>query len=99
MEFLSAGAHFTLYAVLMVLLARTLRRSGGVPAPRAWLFAFVLVGLYGLSDEYHQSFVPGRTPDPIDWLTDLAGALTAWIILLRRARRSEGNLAPPDRFT
>lgn len=88
-ELLSVGAHFSVYAVLMALLVRALRWQGG-PAARAWLVAFVLAALYGLSDEYHQSFVPGRTPDPIDWLTDLAGALTVWVILLRRERRRDG---------
>jgi VanZ family protein len=30
--------------------------------------------LYGMSDEFHQSFVPGRTPDVMDLLMDVIGA-------------------------
>ena len=54
------------------------------------LGAFVIAVLYGVSDEFHQSFVPGRTPDAADVLADAVGAalaLTAawgWAILLGR---------------
>ncbi|MCQ5071798.1 VanZ family protein [Adlercreutzia sp. DFI.6.23] len=27
-----------------------------------------------MTDEFHQSFVPGRMCDPADWLTDTRGA-------------------------
>jgi VanZ family protein len=30
---------------------------------------------YGLSDEFHQSFVPGRSPSGFDVLADVCGAL------------------------
>lgn len=86
-EVLSVGAHLATYAVLTALLVMALRRSTGLPAARARLLAFVLVALYALSDEYHQSFVPGRTPTPLDWLVDLVGAGMAWRVLLRRERR------------
>ena len=36
---------------------------------------------YGISDEFHQSFVPGRTPDVLDWLADTSGALLAALLL------------------
>lgn len=38
---------------------------------------FVIVLLYGISDEFHQSFVPGRRPDVKDIVTDLIGAAIA----------------------
>lgn len=41
---------------------------------RACLLAIVLASLYGITDEFHQSFVPGRFPDPVDWLVDTFGA-------------------------
>ncbi len=34
----------------------------------------LIATLYGVSDEIHQSFIPGRSPDIIDVLADLAGA-------------------------
>jgi VanZ family protein len=84
----SSTAHAVIFAVLAVLWARAL---GG--RPRAWLLALVLTLLYALSDELHQAFVPGRTPDPLDLLCDGAGAalgLWCWARLQHgreRARR------------
>lgn len=52
---------------------------------RAWL-AVLLASLYGVSDELHQAFVPGRSADPADWLADTAGALAA-VLLVRLWRR------------
>lgn len=41
--------------------------------------------IYGLSDEFHQGFVPGRQRDFFDFLADLAGVLVglfiAWLLL------------------
>ncbi len=41
----------------------------------------VLCVLYGLSDEYHQSFVPGRMPDIKDLRNDAIGAAIAMLVL------------------
>jgi hypothetical protein len=81
---LSWIAHFTEYAILASLLWLALRSSPRF-ARHATALAFGLAALYALSDELHQSFVPGRTPDVRDWLVDLAGAALA-IWLLSRAR-------------
>jgi len=89
--------HFTVYAVLAVLLWWALR-GAGVRHPFVW--ALVAAALYGASDEFHQSFVPGRNPDIFDLATDLAGAATALLIVrwwlhwrrqVTRAVESEDN--------
>jgi VanZ family protein len=50
-------------------------------APRAgrggYLLPLLLTMLYGASDEFHQSFVPGRDCSVYDWLADTAGATAA----------------------
>ena len=52
--------------------------SNGYRTRQVWLVV-VLVVLYGLLDEFHQYFVPGRTMDIYDALADAAGALLgAW---------------------
>ncbi|RLA16692.1 MAG: VanZ family protein [Gammaproteobacteria bacterium] len=38
------------------------------------LTSLVFSSLYGLSDEWHQSFIPGRMSDVADWLADTVGA-------------------------
>ena len=69
---ISSGAHALVFGVLAVWWQRAL----GV-GRRAWLLAFGLTMLYALSDEWHQAFVPGRTPDPLDVLCDGLGATLA----------------------
>ena len=66
------------YALLGALLLRALARGrlSGVTWGRA-LAAIALATLYGVSDEAHQSFVPGRTPDRFDVLADCVGAALA----------------------
>jgi VanZ family protein len=87
-------AHACEYAVLGLVLARAL---GG---PR-WLSitlppvvgAVVLAALYGVSDECHQLFVPGRQFDVHDMIADAFGAsastgvLWAWGIIRRFSAR------------
>ncbi|WP_042160016.1 VanZ family protein [Paenibacillus gorillae] len=47
-----------------------------------WKVAIVLLcGLYGVTDEYHQSFVGGRTPDIMDIRNDMIGA-AVWVLLI-----------------
>lgn len=83
-------AHAVTYGVLAgaCLLGATggqWRRIG----PRSVRLAIILAVIYGVSDEFHQSFVPGRTPDVLDVLADAVGAVVAvgaaWLsaILLR----------------
>lgn len=80
---LSVGGHLIVYFVLMILLVLALRASTNLSNKQVYLVAFLIVAIYGLSDEYHQSFVPGRTPTLEDWLVDLIGAGLAMLVLLR----------------
>lgn len=41
------------------------------------LFVFLITALYGMADEFHQSFVPGRDCSFFDWLADSAGTVCA----------------------
>lgn len=73
----STVAHVVLYAGLAFLFQWAL--TGGAVRPRlvfGWApIAFALTVLYGVSDEVHQSFVPGRTLSLIDVAFDAAGAM------------------------
>jgi VanZ family protein len=82
------GSHFVVYAVLAVLFSRALPPGRG-----AWALSWVLTVLYAASDEWHQSFVPGRHPQGTDILIDAAGAATGLLILWWRQRRLEGKVA------
>lgn len=83
-------AHIAAYAGLGLLTTRAL--AGGLPDVR-WLSicgAILISSLYGVSDEYHQIFVPGRTFDRLDIVADIAGstvgAIGAWTWSIIRRR-------------
>lgn len=55
---------------------------------RAILAAALISVLYAISDEYHQSFVPGRDADPFDVAVDSAGIALALGAISVRSRRT-----------
>ena len=72
-------AHFGVYSVLGLLLALAARSPAVVIA---------LGALYGISDEVHQMFVPGRTAELADWFADVLGVLVGLFVYRRAARRT-----------
>lgn len=80
--------HFGAYAGLAVVMFPAHRRWREQPA--RWAVSVALwAALYGISDEFHQMFVPGRTATVADFLADAAGAsFGAWAMFRFAARRS-----------
>ncbi len=83
--------HFAAYGVLALLWRWALAGAG---VRRAGLWAFVAAVLYGISDEFHQSFVPGRHPDLFDILTDAAGAAVTLAVERWRVHRAFAVFLP-----
>ena len=80
----SAVAHLGLYLGLALLLFWALARSTGPRTP-GWVLAavaFALTVLYGVGDELHQTFVPGRTASEADLGLDAAGATMGIMLAL-----------------
>ena len=76
-------AHFSEYALLTALWGWALLPVLG---GRALVAAAVIAFIYAISDEFHQSFVPGRDSDPVDVLVDTIGIATAtWLMSKTRA--------------
>jgi len=73
-------AHFGVFGLLAILVVR----NGFVPR-RAWI-AVLAVSLFGLTDEWHQSFTPGRFVEVADWVADTLGAIVAVTIYVRWPR-------------
>ena len=89
--------HISIFLVLGLLVYRALefRKSDkSFDFERALVVIFCVV-VYGASDEWHQSFVPGRIPDIWDATADTVGGILAVIIIYfvsaRRMRASTGS--------
>ena len=87
-ETFAVSGHSLAYLALAVLLVRAL--AGGLPrriGVRVGAMALGIAVAYAVSDELHQSFVPGRDASAYDVITDTIGALAgtmgcwAWGIL------------------
>jgi VanZ family protein len=69
-------AHLWAYAGLAILAVRAV--GGGLPCRVVWRIAwlaFAIAAGYGIFDEVHQLFVPGRSGEVLDWFADASGAL------------------------
>ena len=79
--------HFAEFLVFGALLANAFRCH--VPLRKALCAAIAVASLYGVTDELHQMFVPGRSCDPADWLVDTVAAACAclffWLVMHRRS--------------
>ncbi|MCM8796361.1 MAG: VanZ family protein [Candidatus Omnitrophica bacterium] len=70
--------HFFIYAFLGLSFVCALKNSFPRISLPIGITLTVLFGfLYGISDEWHQSFVPGRTVSVFDVLVDTLGSLAA----------------------
>ncbi|MDD2463405.1 MAG: VanZ family protein [Desulfobulbus sp.] len=83
-------AYATLGVAYLVALSSQWRRSPRLVGVSVLLFCF----LYGVSDEFHQSFVPGRSVSGGDVVADVVGGLVAVVVFtgwqwyrLRASRR------------
>ena len=86
-------AHFCAYAALAMTLSLWVRGSRWVSKP--WRYLGIVWGismLFGITDEFHQSFVPGRHPSATDVLVfDNLGALIALLIHYWKYGRRDGD--------
>jgi VanZ family protein len=83
--------HLTEYFILSMLILRGIRAGEKGLYLRWVLVTILIVAGYAALDEYHQSFVPGRTAAVGDVLIDTTGGIAAQIVaslfvLLRKAR-------------
>lgn len=87
----SPVGHFAEFFLLGCALANALRWH--LPLNRAALAAIAAASAYGITDEFHQLFVPMRSCDSADWAVDtvaaIAGALIICAIIRSRRRHSE----------
>jgi len=75
--------HALAYGVLALALWHGLGNRFRVPrvAARRGMIAATIAALYGWSDEFHQSFIPGRDASLYDWIADVFGAVVVVTML------------------
>jgi VanZ family protein len=81
------AGHLTEYGVLTFLLWRAISKERGSFAPLPFGGAFVFSLLYAASDEFHQTFVPGRGASLTDIGFDALGMLLALCLIWRFYRQ------------
>ena len=93
--------HFTEYALFGYLCSRAFYyQSNRVLRDFALILVLVVGSLYAISDELHQSFVPGRYPEVADFVADVFGLILAVVVfgqrdkIRRRLRRLFRRLKP-----
>jgi VanZ family protein len=80
------GGHMVGYALLAFAYWRGLQFK-----QERWWLAWRLVILYAVTDEFHQSFVPGRSPSVWDVLVydNLGALMSLWLFSLYKVQRSD----------
>jgi VanZ family protein len=88
-------SHGAVYAALAALICRAL--AGGVRAAplRVAAMAAGLAGAYGVTDEWHQSYVPHRVAEAADVVKNLGGAVLGAAVFHRLAPRLAASPGPP----
>lgn len=67
------SAHLIEYGILAILIYRAMIETE-IDNKKAIIYSIIIAGLYGASDEFHQSFIPGRGPAVRDVIIDTIGA-------------------------
>ncbi len=83
--------HIFIYAVLGYFIARALVRGHGFERNRAVLLSLIFTGFYGLTDEFHQSFVPLRAVEIFDFVSDVLGGALGGFFYGYVLRHFEGS--------
>ena len=81
--------HIFEYALLAMLLWRAVRSATNLRMKKSIVFVAVWLacGVFAVSDEFHQSFMPSRTAASSDVLIDICGATIGLAICLMISRK------------
>ena len=93
--------HFSAFFGLSVLLSLTLLYQNKVLLFKKYFIAAAVIisSFYGLVDEIHQSFVPGRNSEFLDWVADSLGAAAGVLFVYYLLKKFEYFPKPVDSFS
>jgi len=86
--------HAVAYGVLAATIIFALGAEHKERFPGVVIFTTLVCFFYGITDEFHQSFVPGRMPSSADVLADACGALLVsllWVAWQSKRRSRSGG--------
>lgn len=86
--------HFGAFGLLGVLLYLNLyfQDKYKLLAEYPSIFTLMIASFYGMMDEIHQIFIPGRSAEFLDWLADFSGVLIAVLLtsfLLKKLKQND----------
>ena len=84
--FIKKTAHFVEYFILALLMYFSFRRTTSLSRSFCLLYTIIITIMYAVTDEFHQTFVPGREGRFRDVLIDSSGVFM--FVLLRRFKPS-----------
>ena len=76
--------HFICYGILGFMLARSFKNAQEGLSWKQIALVSLIAFAYGASDEFHQSFVPGREASLGDLLADTLGGIAGAMLLRRK---------------
>ena len=97
-HFVRKAAHFTAYMALGILTLSALYQHS-LSVPRKRYISLAICVLYAVSDEIHQTFVPGRAGRILDVLIDSAGAAVGILLvslIVYSAMKKSAKAEPAD---
>jgi hypothetical protein len=84
-------AHVIEYSIFAVFIFRALRGSG-VLSRRAFFISVLICVIYALTDEFHQSFTPGREPTLRDVTIDSLASFFSLSMVVKFLPKSSGKI-------
>jgi len=82
--------HLSAYFILAILLFLTLlfQQKISLAKKRVAAYALIICSLYGMLDEVHQIFIPGRSAELLDFVADACGALLGVLLMNYLVKKS-----------
>ncbi len=90
---LRKAAHCTEYAIFSIFLYHAFLNTNRTEwRVKNAALTVIVAGMYSLTDEFHQAFVPGRTPSLIDCGIDTTGAALGILAVLAWTRLFQSDI-------